>query len=257
MDNPPPAIFLLIICPEKHAQSPPFKMLAIATQVASYAPLRAVPQGSPISVQMASGPMYDKPLAPAGMGQEFINSERKPLESYAGASVELFNGDTPWDPWSLSKLWKVSANNPDPAFLREAELKHGRLAMLAFAGVLATNGGVHLPGEFWLDADWTSAWGSVAAKNPAATSQIILSIGLIEGKTAEGLFDLWLGNTEKREPGNLGFDPLKLYPTTAVAQEKMKLKELKNGRMAMIAMAGFASNHFIPGSVPGLNGFLP
>jgi len=50
---------------------------------------------------------------------------------------------------------------------------------------------------------------------------------------------------------------LKLMPNTPEAQDKMKLKELKNGRMAMIAMAGFASNHFIPGSVPGLQGFLP
>ena len=46
-------------------------------------------------------------------------------------------------------------------------------------------------------------------------------------------------------------------PKDPVAAEKMKTKELKNGRMAMIAMAGFAANHFIPGSVPGLQGFLP
>merc|ERR1712232_533787 len=89
--------------------------------------------------------MYDAPLAPTGMGQEFINAERKPLSEYVGASVEF--GDEPWDPWSLSELWKVSANNPDVAWLREAELKHGRLSMLAFAGILATNGGVHLPGS--------------------------------------------------------------------------------------------------------------
>lgn len=216
------------------------------------------------SMQMSAGPMYDEPLAPSGMGREFINAERKPLSSYVGASQEMHilqafrRGDDPWDPMSFSQLWKVSANNPDPAFLREAELKHGRICMLAFAGILATNGGLHLPGaDCWLDSDWTSALGTVQAKNPAAVGQILGAIGIIEGFTAKGVFDLWLGNTENREPGNIGFDPLKLMPQTQPAADKMRLKELKNGRMAMIAMAGFAANHFIPGSVPGLQGFLP
>jgi DNA-binding transcriptional ArsR family regulator len=30
------------------------------------------------------------------------------------------------------------------------------------------------------------------------------------------------------------------------------LKELKNGRLAMIAVAAYLSNYFIPGSVPGI-----
>jgi len=200
-------------------------------------------------------------FAPVGMGAEYVSRPRKPLSEYVGASQELaaFPGGVvqAWDPMSFSLLYKVSGNNPDVAFLREAELKHGRIAMLAFAGILATNGGVHLPGEYWLDSDWTTAWGNVGTKNPAATAQIIAAIGLFEGQTSSGLFDLWFGITDKREPGDCGFDPLKLMPNTPEAQDKMKLKELKNGRMAMIAMAGFASNHFLPGSVPGLQGFLP
>lgn len=35
---------------------------------------------------MAAGPMYDQPLAPSTMGREFINSARKPLSEYVGAS---------------------------------------------------------------------------------------------------------------------------------------------------------------------------
>jgi hypothetical protein len=231
--------------------------LVFLASSSAFAPVRpAVPQSqAKCHVQMAAGPMYDAPLAPSGMGQEFINSERKPLSEYVGASVEF--GDAPWDPWSLTELWKVSANNPDVAWLREAELKHGRLSMLAFAGILATNGGLHLPGEFWTDSDWTSALGSTFAKNPSGMLQIVAAIGVIEGTSSKGLFDLWLGNTATREPGNIGFDPLKLMPPTKVAADKMRLKELKNGRMAMIAVAGFAANHFIPGSVPGLQGFLP
>jgi hypothetical protein len=86
--------------------------------------------------QMASGPMYDDPLAPATMGREFINRPRAPLSSYIGASEEVTfppgggRTPTPWDPLRFSELYKVSANNPDVAWLRESELKHGRMVRL-------------------------------------------------------------------------------------------------------------------------------
>ena len=45
-------------------------------------------------------------------------------------------------------------------------------------------------------------------------------------------------------------DFMKLWPTDPVEQEEMKLKELKNARLAMIGIAGFAANHFFPGACP-------
>jgi hypothetical protein len=39
----------------------------------------------------------------------------------------------------------------------------------------------------------------------------------------------------------------------AKGKEDIAMKELKNGRLAMIGIASFASNYFIPGSVPGLS----
>jgi Chlorophyll A-B binding protein len=38
----------------------------------------------------------------------------------------------------------------------------------------------------------------------------------------------------------------------ATGKEKMRLRELKNGRLAMIGVASFLSAHFIAGSVPCL-----
>ena len=41
-------------------------------------------------------------------------------------------------------------------------------------------------------------------------------------------------------PGNLGFDPLNLYPKNNNNQINMQLAEIKHGRLAMVAIVGFA-----------------
>jgi len=204
--------------------------------------------------------MYSEPLAPAGMGREFINKERAPLSSYVGASQELasFPGGggkdgmaaEPWDPLGFSQLWKVSANNPDTAWLREAELKHGRMSMLAIVGVMVQSSGLHFPGNAdisFANADWVTAPTTLP---PAVWGQVLAGIALAEGQTSAGLFDLWLGDTSKREPGNLGWGSGMLSKDKKAA-DKMRLKELKNGRLAMMAIMGVAANHFLPGALPG------
>jgi hypothetical protein len=46
-------------------------------------------------------------------------------------------------------------------------------------------------------------------------------------------------------PGKLGFDPLGLYPSTTTGKRRMELAEIKNGRLAMIAITGFAFQEFV------------
>ena len=46
-------------------------------------------------------------------------------------------------------------------------------------------------------------------------------------------------------PGNFGFDPLGVYPKDKDGQQWMQLAEVKNGRLAMIAITAFAIQEFV------------
>merc|ERR1719410_3004201 len=77
-------------------------------------------------------------------------------------------------------------------------------------------------------------------------SQFIILCGTVEAykykKAEEG--KSYTGN------GEPVFDYLKGYPDDEAGRRDIELKELKNGRLAMIGFASFVSAHFIPGSVP-------
>lgn len=56
----------------------------------------------------------------------------------------------------------------------------------------------------------------------------------------------------------LGFDPLGLTPVDPAAFEKMAAKELNNGRLAMIGVAGFIAQELVNGNDIFVNlGFAP
>ena len=73
----------------------------------------------------------------------------------------------------------------------------------------------------------------------------MLFIGILESqRIAQGWSSLSAPATEQiraeYNPGELGFDPLGLLPTDAAAKAELQTKEINNGRLAMIAIAGFA-----------------
>merc|ERR1719183_2396868 len=91
-----------------------------------------------------------------------------------------------YDPLELSTttIWGDS-NDATIAFLRHAEIKHGRVAMAAFVGYIVQSNGIHFP--FPIDFDGTPypyAAGSPPeqwdALSDAAKWQIILFIGFLE-----------------------------------------------------------------------------
>ena len=138
-------------------------------------------------------------------------------------------GDVGFDPLGLSEIDDLGV---DLYWLREAELKHGRVAMLAATGVIWVEGFGPLPG--WPEADGRSqmdvfwdAW----EEHPNAICAGIVFITAIE--LISGVATTMGRATGERAPGDFGLNPLQFEIT-----EELALKEIKHGRLAMWAVMG-------------------
>jgi len=139
-------------------------------------------------------------------------------------------------------------------FYREAEIKHGRVAMLAALGfpiaeqfhpLFATDDAPSFVAfqqsplqTFWPAVVFVIACFEVFSvftfENPASR--------LADGSPAQP----WTIR-EDHTPGDLGFDPLNLKPTDPKELFEMQTKELNNGRLAMIAIAGMVAQEAVSG----------
>jgi len=153
----------------------------------------------------------------------------------------------------------LSANISDETLKkwREAEIKHGRVSMLAAIGILVQESNFHpfFGGKVMGAAIYH--FQQVESLFPPFWYLLLLSIGIIEGYTinkgwgergVNGLADL----KEEYVPGDLGFDPLGLRPPGGTDYSNlspdsinMQTKELQNGRLAMIAIAAFVSQELV------------
>ena len=164
-----------------------------------------------------------------------------------------FRGEV-FDPMGFGKMHEIEGAFPNmfphTQFLEEAEIKHGRMAMLAWTGVWATEGlGWHFPGAPQAD-DWTTGLGVWAREDPGSFGAILAFIAIAEGEGVSHAGDNFRG-VSKKIPGDMGFDWMglsKKLPEERVA--RYKTVEKKNGRAAMIAMASLFAMKAIPGSVP-------
>jgi hypothetical protein len=144
---------------------------------------------------------------------------------------------------------------PRQQFLDEAELKHGRQAMLAWTGIWATHEGglglgLHIQGMPEC-SDWTKALGVVFTEQPALAGSILAFIAIAEGESVGHAGDNFRGMSTKTEAGFSNYDPLGIrQKVSAERYARFKDVEIKNGRAAMIAMASMFAFESIPGSVP-------
>lgn len=73
-------------------------------------------------------------------------------------------------------------------------------------------------------------------------------VAILGAATVIDLYQINSANNPANEeyfPGNLGFDPLGFYPKDKKGQLDMQQKEINNGRLAMIAVAGFVAQEFV------------
>jgi len=191
-------------------------MLAFSTGPAA-APLQASRSGG---VSMAiSKPMNAMPFLTAASCQ----------------SSGLPGAETGFDPLYFSDFLDIK-------WLREAELKHGRICMLATVGYMVQEF-VGLPAYPGYSPNPVEAFSSVPAEGLA---QIVLFMAYLEVVSNKGKFSMMDMFEDGRAPGDLGFDPLK-FGENAATRERLEMAELKNGRLAMLAFSGMIHQTFVTG----------
>jgi len=144
-----------------------------------------------------------------------------------------------FDPVGLSK-------KGDIAVYRNAELKHGRVCMLATLGMVVSEK-FHPFFDNWGDAPFSSA----AASHFSATAATVfwpaywvMTAGHEFATELSGGFN---EDPKSRSPGDYGWDPLNLKPKDPAALKELQNKELNNGRLAMLAAAGILAQEMVTG----------
>merc|ERR1712066_43629 len=185
-----------------------------------------------------------------------------------------------FDPLGLSEMnfWGQS-NEATIGFLRHAEIKHGRVAMAGFVGYIVHENGIRWPWPLTGDLPDYSSFAGMSAPDVWDNTPLIAKLQII---LAVGFFELWSESSPILEkegeahymrggkpgyfptfdslphpvPFNL-YDPFKL---NADRDDEWKserlLKEVNNGRLAMIGLFSFLSEAKVPGSVPALTGLI-
>merc|ERR1712205_74390 len=197
-------------------------LAAAAATASAFAPASVLPRATQ-RVAATSAPkmqLYEDGVQQgASVTASYIgwkNLERPTSEAFDGT----WAGDVGFDPLGISDLIDVR-------WLRDAELKHGRVCMLAATGMIVQDVAT-FPGVTSTFGDSKMTALHDAAVKQGAMQQLLVWIGFFE------LF---------------GFDPLNCAKDPN-ALARRQLVELKNGRLAMIATAGMLHHYFLTGKGP-------
>jgi len=189
------------------------------------------------------------------------------IDSLEGTGEET--GGEIWDPLDIAG----SVSDEALMWFRHAELKHGRVAMLATVGYIAGAAGITFPGNIAGGVSFASvnadgvfnAWCNVPTEGKLQILLLIFALemsteskkphymrGGVPGKLDQLPFD---GISGLWAPKIKFWDPLGFTAALSPEQKARKRKaELKNGRLAMIGIISFLTAHNIPGSVPAVPG---
>eukprot|EP00177_Eucheuma_denticulatum_P002713 GFKZ01004878.1.p1 GENE.GFKZ01004878.1~~GFKZ01004878.1.p1 ORF type:complete len:218 (+),score=30.81 GFKZ01004878.1:201-854(+) len=166
----------------------------------------------------------------------FTMQEKSPSVPFMDVPTNLspsMPGYVGFDPLSISDYINVK-------WLQEAEIKHGRICMLAFVGYIVAElyqfpwykDFPHLIND---RHDWGVHNGSML--------QLVIWLSFFEIMTTPAVVQMTNGQSD-RMPGNFFFDPLGLSKDPA-KMAKYQTNEVKNGRLAMIAISGAIHHAYI------------
>lgn len=170
----------------------------------------------------------------------------------------VFIGENYWD-----KFTTEYGSEATGTFLRAAELKHGRSAMLAVTGFAFHKLGLTLnnisPHEY-LSVTQDIKFADLQAMSPVDAVKMIPSEGWAQIFAAITIVELYELTHKDGEfarggiapglkagglTGDLGWNPLNVKVT-----DRRRLSELQNGRAAMFAICAWVANESVAGSVP-------
>ena len=165
----------------------------------------------------------------------------------ADGEASILVGNKGFDPLGFATSLKTLKT------YREAELKHGRLAMLAALGwpvsellhpylaKLTGSGDLLVKAEGLPEKVPSILNGGLEFINPLFFLGVVIFSGTVESVAINKI------RMQDYTPGDLGFDPLNIYRSVGSAekQRELELKELNNGRLAMIAITGYAAQEFV------------
>jgi hypothetical protein len=163
-------------------------------------------------------------------------------------------GDKGFDPFYLSSIAKDFSGFIQPPqweekgiptlyWMREAETKHGRVAMLAWLGWVATDGAfgfpLRFPGAIYsVDSIPTAYEAHNVLVSQGSMAFILLAVGFVEVCCGAVLVQVAKGESD-REAGDFKLDPMQFLKGKSKEEvDTWKLKELENGRLAMLAFGG-------------------
>mmetsp|Transcript_7738 Transcript_7738/g.19221 ORF Transcript_7738/g.19221 Transcript_7738/m.19221 type:complete len:243 (+) Transcript_7738:71-799(+) len=134
--------------------------------------------------------------------------------------------------------------------LREAEIMHGRVAMMATVGYLIGESTPTI--TYGMDVHHTIANNQIPEVPGTVLFPFFLAINIAEAlRASTGWVEPGLGPLftlrENYYPGDIGFDPVGLKPKDAKNYANMQTKELSNGRLAMLAAAGMCAQEQVNG----------
>jgi len=189
-----------------------------------------------------------------------LNAEKVPCFGATPLIGEpKFIGENYWD-----KLTMEYGSADTGTFIRAAELKHGRSAMLAVTGFAFHKLGLtfnNISPHEYLSVEQNIKFADLAAMSPVDAIKAVPPEGFAQMFFAIAAVEIYelthkdgkLASDESVAPGlqpggltgDLGWNPLNIKVT-----DRRRLVELQNGRAAMFAISAWVAAETIPGSVP-------